>query len=59
MIIDYCMWDNKDSEFIKISKIRGVNIRFWWNDRVFFYLGFSIVGLIVYNIKLVRDESVY
>lgn len=59
MVIVYCMWDNKDSEFIKISKIRGVNIRFLWNDRVFFYLGFSIVGLIVYNVKLVRDESVY
>lgn len=28
MIIVYCMWDNKDSEFIKISKIRGVIIRF-------------------------------
>lgn len=52
-IIVYCIWDNKDSEFIKISNIRGLIFRFLLKERVLFYLGFSIVGLIVYNIKLI------
>lgn len=59
MAIAYCMWDNKDSESIKISKIRGVNTRFLRNDRVSFYLGFSIAGPIAYNVKSARDESVH
>lgn len=58
MTIAYCMWDNKDSESIKISKIRGVTTRFLSKQRVSFYLGFSIAGPIAYYIKSARDESV-
>lgn len=58
MTIAYCMWDNKDSESIKISKIRGVTTRFLSKQRVSFYLGFSIAGPIAYDIKSARDESV-
>lgn len=46
------IFDNKYGEFIRISKIRGINIGFDFEEEVFFYLGFSIVGLIVYNVKL-------
>lgn len=57
--IVYCIWDNKDSEFIKISNIRGLTSRFLSKERVSFYLGFSIAGPIAYNTKSTQDESVH
>lgn len=46
------VFENKYGEFIRISKIRGINKGYDFEEEVFFYLGFSIVGLIVYNVKL-------
>lgn len=50
---------NYNVNFIKISKIRGLIIRFCFDEEVIFYLGFSIVGLIVYNVKLKSDGLKY
>lgn len=46
------IFKNSYGEFIRISKIRGINRGFDFEEEVLFYLGFSIVGLIVYNVKL-------
>lgn len=57
--IVYCMWENKDSESITISKIRGVKTTCRSKEKVSFYLGFSIAGPIAYYIKSAQDESVH
>lgn len=53
------VFDNKYGEFIRISKIRGINKGYEFEEEVLFYLGFSIVGLIVYNVKLKCYEKFY
>lgn len=57
--IVYCIWDKADSEFIKISNIRGLTSRFLPRERVSFYLGFSIAGPIAYNTKSAQDKSIH
>lgn len=51
------IFKNSYGEPIRISKIRGTNRGFDFEEEVSFYLGFSIAGPIAYNVKLKRYEG--
>ncbi|XP_061184865.1 sterile alpha motif domain-containing protein 9-like [Saccostrea echinata] len=53
----YIVFENKHGEPIRISKIRGTNKGFVSEEKVLFYLGFSIAGPIAYNVKPARYEK--
>ncbi|XP_062566125.1 sterile alpha motif domain-containing protein 9-like [Saccostrea cucullata] len=52
----YIVFENKHGEPIRISKIRGTKKGFVSEEKVSFYLGFSIAGPIAYNVKPARYE---